>query len=209
LAGNGDGCCHPELMTTWFTADLHLGHRNILTYCNRPFADADAMNHALVEQWNAAVATDDTVWVPGDYAMGPIERTLPLTQLLNGHKILVPGNHDYCWAGHRDLFDEWTERYVDAGFAEVRQGPVVTTVAGTEVSLCHFPYVGDSHGRDRFVSHRPIDVGGWLLHGHVHDTWAQQGRMINVGVDVAGYAPVPAETVANAIAAGPAVRDRW
>lgn len=29
-------------MATWFTADLHLGHRNIIDYCDRPFADVDA-----------------------------------------------------------------------------------------------------------------------------------------------------------------------
>lgn len=37
-------------MTTWFTADLHLGHRNIATYCARPFDDADQMNAELVRR---------------------------------------------------------------------------------------------------------------------------------------------------------------
>ena len=26
-------------MTIWFTADLHLGHQNIIRYCDRPFDD--------------------------------------------------------------------------------------------------------------------------------------------------------------------------
>jgi len=34
-------------MATWFTADLHLGHRNIIDYCDPPFADVEAMNRAL------------------------------------------------------------------------------------------------------------------------------------------------------------------
>jgi len=42
-------------MTTWFTADLHLGHRNIIEYCNRPFADVDEMNRALIANWNQVV----------------------------------------------------------------------------------------------------------------------------------------------------------
>jgi hypothetical protein len=35
-------------VTIWFTADLHLGHRNIVDYCNRPFRDVEAMNDALM-----------------------------------------------------------------------------------------------------------------------------------------------------------------
>lgn len=38
-----------ETMTTWFTADLHLGHCNIIDYCGHPFEDAEAMNRALIE----------------------------------------------------------------------------------------------------------------------------------------------------------------
>ncbi len=63
-------------MATWFTADLHLGHRNIIDYCDRPFADVDAMNRALIDNWNHAVAEDDTVWVVGDFALGKIAETL-------------------------------------------------------------------------------------------------------------------------------------
>jgi calcineurin-like phosphoesterase family protein len=69
--------------------------------------------------------------------------------------------------------------------------------------LCHFPYEGDSQDRDRHLEHRPLDRGGWLLHGHVHDRWRQRGRMINVGVDVHGYRPVAEDAVAALMAGGP------
>ncbi|MCP3936397.1 MAG: hypothetical protein GY708_13605 [Actinomycetia bacterium] len=65
-------------MATWFTADLHLGHSSIIDYCDRPFANVDAMNRALIDNWNHAVAEDDTVWVIGDFALGKIAETLPL-----------------------------------------------------------------------------------------------------------------------------------
>lgn len=68
---------------------------------------------------------------------------------------------------------------------------------------CHVPYHGDSHDRDRHVSHRPADEGGWLLHGHLHNTWLVRERMINVGVDVWDYAPV-AELSLAALVARPA-----
>lgn len=192
-------------MTRWFTADLHLGHTNIIGYCNRPFADTAAMNDGLIDRWNDTVADADTVWVLGDVALGPIDRTLALVDCLAGHKVLVAGNHDRCWAGHGLRAQAWTERYRDAGFEQIHQGAVAVDVdgSGATVTACHFPYQGDSQDDDRYPAYRPVDRGGWLLHGHVHDRWQQRERMINVGVDVWDYRPVNIEVLASLIAAGP------
>lgn len=191
-------------MTTWFTADLHLGHANIIGYSNRPFADVDAMDEALVERWNARVRPDDTVWVLGDVAMGRIDESLPLVARFHGRKLLLAGNHDRCFAGHGERAERWVARYLDAGFAEIHQGTIALDVAGHRVLACHFPYRGDSHDHDRYVHERPTDDGSWLLHGHVHERWRQRDRMINVGVDAWGWAPVDEATIAQLLAAGPA-----
>jgi len=190
-------------MATWFTADLHLGHSNIIEYCDRPFTDVDEMNRALIDNWNEAVAADDTVWVIGDFALGKIADTLRLVAELAGHKILVAGNHDRCWDGHGRRADGWTERYLDAGFAEVIQGSTKIKIGKAKAVLCHFPYRGDSHDHDRFVDQRPIDQGAWLLHGHVHERWAQNGRMINVGVDANNFQPIDEATITERISDGP------
>lgn len=190
-------------MTTWFTADLHLGHTNIIRYCDRPFTEAGAMNRTLIDRWNEVVADDDDVWVLGDFALGRIDDTLPLAGRLRGHKILLAGNHDRCWHGHDRRVDEWTGRYLEAGFDEIVQGTATVDLDGVPVLLCHFPYRGDSHGRDRYLDHRPLDEGAWLLHGHVHERWVQQGRMINVGVDVHDFRPVGAAAIAARVRAGP------
>jgi len=184
-------------LTTWFTADLHFGHANIIGYCDRPFADAEAMNRSLVEAWNEVVGTDDTVWVLGDVALGRIADTLPLVSTLKGRKLLLAGNHDRCWTGHGKRAEGWTERYLDAGFAEVHQDHIQLGVTGRDVLACHFPYRGDSHDNDRYSEHRPPDRGQWLLHGHVHERWRQRDRMINVGVDVWGYRPVSELAIAE------------
>jgi len=193
-------------MTVWFTADLHLGHANILGYCRRPFRDVATMNDELIGRWNDTVSDADTVWVLGDVALGPIDRTLALVHRLAGHKLLLAGNHDRCWAGYGPKGKAWTARYATAGFEEIHQGEVALTIdgAGVEVAASHFPYRGDSHDDDRYPEHRPVDRGGWLLHGHVHDRWRQRGRMINVGVDAWEYRPVSSQTIASLIAAGPA-----
>ncbi len=196
-------------MAVLFTSDLHLGHANVIGYCNRPFDDVEAMDAALVRTWNDHVDDDDTVWVLGDVAMGPIEHSLDLVARLAGTKLLVPGNHDRCWRHGRaarrpgDL-DRWRRRYRSAGFAEIVDDPHELTVAEVPVRLSHFPYDGDSHTADRFVEHRPADDGTWLLHGHVHDAFRQRGRCINVGVDAWGGRPVTADEIERLVVVGPA-----
>jgi len=194
-------------MTVWFTADLHFGHTNIIGYCNRPFSDVATMDEELVRRWNDTVADADTVWVLGDVALGQIDHTLGLVHRLAGRKLLLAGNHDRCWVGNGRRAQAWTGRYLEAGFAEVHQGEMALDIdidgARVGVTACHFPYRGDSHDEDRYLDHRPVDRGGWLLHGHVHDRWRQRGRMINVGVDTWDYRPVNAEVVRALMAAGP------
>jgi calcineurin-like phosphoesterase family protein len=187
-------------MTTWFTADLHLGHRNIIRYCDRPFADVDEMDRALIDRWNEVVADDDEVWVLGDFALGTIAHSLPKAAELAGRKVLVAGNHDRCWSGYGRKAERWVQRYLDAGFDEIRQGTQTMELAGRQVLLCHFPYEGDSQDKDRHVSDRPVDRGQVLLHGHVHERWAVHDRMINVGVDARDFRPISAPDIEHLIA---------
>lgn len=200
-------CSSGRVGTTWFTADLHLGHRNIIRYANRPFADVEAMNEGLVRLWNDTVGADDTVWVLGDVALGPITESLSLVSRLSGRKVLVAGNHDRCWSGHGPRAAEWVDRYREAGFDEIHQGALVVELGTVEVLTCHFPYRGDSQDTDRHQGHRPADRGQWLLHGHVHDQWRQHDRMINVGVDAWGLRPVGEEALSALISGGLADRD--
>ncbi len=164
------------------------------------------MNQALVRRWNDVVAPQDTVWVLGDVALGPIEESLATVGRLRGHKLLIAGNHDRCWAGHGRRARRWVERYAASGFEAIHHGEVTIDVGGVTVTACHFPYRGDSHDHDRYLEHRPADRGQWLLHGHVHERWRQSGRMINVGVDAWSFAPVAEADLAALIAEGPADR---
>jgi len=190
-------------MSTWFTADLHFGHANIIRYCARPFADVEEMNCALIERWNEVVVDGDDVWVLGDVAMGQIAETLPLVGELRGRKLLLTGNHDRCWDGHGRRAEGWEERYLEAGFFEIHHGRIEVDVGASTAVACHFPYRGDSHDHDRYVEQRPVDRGRWLLHGHVHERWRQHGRMINVGTDGWGYRPVSEAQIGQLIAEAP------
>ena len=162
------------------------------------------MDAALAARWSEVVGPDDVVWVLGDVALGPIERSLDRVARLPGTKHLIAGNHDRCWAGHGDevRVRRWRERYHEAGFATIDDWAELE-LDGRTVRLSHLPYRGDSHAEDRFESLRPVDDGTWLLHGHVHETWRQQGHQINVGVDAWGGRPVAATEVIALLDAGP------
>lgn len=183
-------------MTTWWTSDTHFSHANIIRYCDRPFRDVREMNEALVQNWNAIVATDDVVYHLGDLALGQdIELQIALTSRLHGDKRLVPGNHDRIAAsfeGRRDA-DKFRPMYEEAGW-RILPEEFEHTIGGHRVVVSHFPYIGDTQEHDRHVPFRPVDNGLPIVHGHVHTLFAERGRQFNVGVDVRHYVPV-AESV--------------
>jgi calcineurin-like phosphoesterase family protein len=179
---------------TWYTSDPHFDHRNIIKYCDRPYLDVDHMNEMLIVNHNALVAPDDVVYITGDFSLSV--NALRFVHRLNGHLIILGGNHDKFWAGNGAKHQKFILPYHSAGFAQV--WPVGydehhTLTDGTRVAdvhLCHFPFQGDSHDGDRFDKWRPVDDGRIVVHGHVHDAWKVNGRQINVGVDVWEYKPV-------------------
>lgn len=191
-------------MGAFFTADSHFGHARIIDYAARPYRDADTMNRALIDAWNDTVGRGDDVYVLGDFALGHRSRTIPTARLLHGRKFLLPGNHDGCWPGHAGHTNA-RARYLDGGFEQII-APTWITTAGHDVALNHFPYLhggtADQERYDeRYADWRPVDDGGWLLHGHIHQLWRTRGRQINVGVDAWAGRPVPFDTIAAYVAA--------
>lgn len=85
-------------MTTFVCADMHLGHRGIVSFLRpdgskeRPWDNVEEMNEALITNWNSVVRPKDTVIVLGDFVIN--RSALPLAARLNGTKELVMGNHD-------------------------------------------------------------------------------------------------------------------
>lgn len=192
-------------MATFYTADWHINHANIIRLCGRPFYDVADMNAQLIDRHNTKVGPDDRVWVLGDVALGPIAESLALVKEFAGHLILVLGNHDRpfeAWRkGQAEKYQAWADRYLAAGFEAVVPGAVATQLPALgDVLLSHFPYRGDSHDEDRFADQRPHDDGRPLLHGHVHDKWRRHANMLNVGVDVWDFYPVPESEIVRAFA---------
>lgn len=78
----------------FYIADTHFGHKNILQFDHRPFADLYQMEETMVMLWNAAVRKTDTVYILGDFCWGKADEWLRIIRQLNGTKVLIEGNHD-------------------------------------------------------------------------------------------------------------------
>ena len=185
-------------MATFFTSDTHFGHRRIIELCNRPFSDVTEMNEMMVSNWNRVVSPEDTVYHLGDVALGPIEESLGYIKRLNGEKILVVGNHDRPFPpmqrGRMHKVEEWTQRYMDAGFDEVYSNAGLA-LNGYEFRLSHFPYDGDHTNEERYSEYRQPDNGVPLIHGHTHlnsrFSRSKNGTaQVHVGQDAWGFFPV-------------------
>lgn len=177
----------------FITSDTHFSHARIIELAGRPFTSVEEMNAELIRRWNETVAPDDIVLHLGDLALGPIAESLPLTAQLHGHRFLVPGNHDRVSPATQSkrAVERFTPLYEEAGWTILPE-VVSGTRARSRLLASHYPYSGDTQGQDRHPTHRPIDEGRPLLHGHTHDR--ENGPLehqFHVGVDAFGFAPIP------------------
>ena len=63
---------------TFYTADTHFFHANIIKYCNRPYKDPQEMNEAIIANWNAKVPQEGIVYHLGDFSFGGAEDALKI-----------------------------------------------------------------------------------------------------------------------------------
>lgn len=200
----------------YFTSDTHYGHRNIIDFCDRPYSDVHHMDVDLVKRAASTVAVGDELWHLGDVALGYLDDTLTNLARIAVDVTLVAGNHDRCHPYNGARGERFIDLYRDkCNLADlVLTNTRLTLANDVEVQVSHFPYAEsnpkpryDRRGRlvtDKFAQWRPVDDGAWLLCGHVHESWRQHGRMINVGVDAWGGRPVSEEALYELIDSGPA-----
>lgn len=158
----------------YFTADPHLGHANIIKFCNRPFSDVHDMNKTLTKNWNNVVTADDVIYVIGDFCWGNANQYV---HHLNGEIHLVPGGHDRKFRSDRVI--------VEPKLHDI-------TYNGQLIVMCHWAM------RTWDRSH----YGTWHLYGHSHGNLPDDpnSRSFDVGVDVHNYTPISFDQVAAIMA---------
>jgi calcineurin-like phosphoesterase family protein len=139
----------------FYIADCHFGHKNILHFDNRPFADLEQMEEVMVMLWNASVRKGDCVYILGDFCWGKADEWLRLVKQLNGQKVLIEGNHDL---GQYPA--ELKNQFADiAPFKEIVDNG--RDNSGRKVLLSHYPQMFYKHANNPKY---------YMLCGHVHTT---------------------------------------
>jgi len=162
----------------FFTADLHLGHKNIVERdpTRRRFPAAEMHDQAVIANWSAVVREQDSVYVLGDSAFGSKERVHELLHALCGRIFLVRGNHDsgnVDKPGLRARF-EWIKdlHYYRGTWNEEK----------VRIVLCHYPMLfWENSGR-----------GVWHLFGHCHGGAPERKVLaLDIGCSLHEFRPVP------------------
>ena len=159
----------------YFTSDLHLGHRNIIRLCNRPFATIEEMDETLIRNWNAKVTNGDTVYILGDLLFRSEKPAEEYLKQLKGKKHLIIGNHDRDWVKKCNLKD----------FFESVNNLHFISDGKRQMTLCHYPMMSWPHM-----------TRCYMVFGHIHgntdaDYWPlirENDLMLNAGADVNGFA---------------------
>jgi len=162
----------------YFTSDLHLGHKGIITMQNRPFESVEDMNRILLTNYNAVVGKDDTVYILGDICHHmSVNQANSVIARMKGKKYLINGNHD--------------KKYDPALFEDIKDF-MTASLNGRFFALMHYP----------MLSWPKKNSGSIQLHGHIHARmdYNEQNRnegvfRYDVGVDANNFYPVSVKQI--------------
>lgn len=198
-------------MNIWITSDWHIGHFNIIRYCDRPFKTVEEMNETIIKRYNHRVRNEDVCYFLGDNG----EITKEMMTRMNGKKILIVGNHD----------KKSVEHYYNIGFYAVLE--TATLKRGhTTYSLSHYPKTnlwnvmkififytkkmlskGRTFGmiwnrmKKEWNRYRNIPKADWYLCGHRHKKKPiSDGKNIDCGVDGNDFYPISIKRIEQLIA---------
>lgn len=167
-------------MQYWITSDYHLGHFNIIKYCNRPFTTIEEMNETIIRNHNSRVKEDDVIFHIGDFCFkgsdtskpgeGELTKAQQYEKQLKGKIIFIQGNHDSnnsCKTCIRNMS---------------------INLGGHDLFLVHDP--------ENFNLRYEINLVGhvhekWKIRNAIKDNYTHKDRfLINVGVDVWDFMPI-------------------
>jgi calcineurin-like phosphoesterase family protein len=171
-------------MSVYFTADLHLGHKGIISHSNRIdpatgslFSSVEAMDSCIISRYNARVSPSDVCYIVGDVIFSNPDKYLPL---LNGTKILILGNHDYAFK--RSELNPFFSKICEALEVKVK-------LNSTKQSIYLHHYACRVWNKHHY--------GAWHLYGHSHGTLPPSGLSFDCGVDTNQYYPYSLSDVAT------------
>ena len=183
---------NPEKL--FFTSDQHFNHKNIISFCNRPYSSIQEMNNSLIENWNKVVPKDAVIFIIGDLIFSMNKFSIRnLCNKLNGDTFyFIFGNHDKS-----KFFVNLPNNFKILSDIVYLAITVNNTYYGQYV-LSHYP----------LYTFQGIDRNVINLHGHIHsgknshagfDTKFKSNFHYDIGVDNNNYAPVSLKTINDII----------
>ena len=168
----------------WFTSDLHIGHKNVIEYANRPFTSVEEMDATIINNWNLFIAPEDTVYVLGDVVFLKLHEAVEKVSALNGHKHLIFGNHDKPLK-KKQAFLGLFESSRD--YAELKIADKDAKDGVQRIVLLHYA----------MKIWNKSQHGAWHLYGHSHGSLPDDPHALSldVGVDAWDMKPVSYDQV--------------
>lgn len=159
----------------FFIADEHYAHANVIGFNDRPFADIEEMDEALIANHNSVVKKGDIVIHAGDfcrykryYDKHPNHKDVAsYINRLNGTHVFLKGSHDY-WMPRNKSIQIW-EKMID----------------GHYLVVCH--YAMHTWARSHFNS--------WHLYAHSHKDLKLSGKRHCISVENTNYFPLSFDQV--------------
>lgn len=176
--------------TNFVTADTHFGHAKAIAKFDRPFANVEAMDTALIDSINQTVGVDDTLFHLGDF-VGPQPKDRSRIAHACTMRESIACKNIVLVRGNQDPKDD---AQFDALFLSVHELlSLFVENTNERIVLAHYAqHVWQ--GRHSGALH---------LYGHTHGTIAEHGRSTDVGVDCWNYAPQPLGAVMAMLLARP------
>jgi len=135
---------------TFYIADCHFDHNNVIYFDNRPFSNIKEMNETLINNWNEVVSKNDIVYVLGDFIWSKESNWANILESLKGQIVLIRGNHD------AKSISSNTKKY----FADIKEYKEIVD-GKNKVIMCHYLII--FYKKDYLEDY-------YMLFGHVHKT---------------------------------------
>lgn len=139
-------------MSNRFIADLHLGHKNVLSFDNRKFTSIEEHDETIIKNWNNKVDSGDDIYILGDISWHKPSKTIEILKSLKGNKHLIIGNHDKKLIKNKEFREK---------FVEITDYKELILPNKKGIVLSHYPI-------PCFNKHY---YGWYHLYGHVHNSF--------------------------------------
>ena len=157
----------------FFTADLHFGHKNIITMTKRKFGSIEEHDDFIINNINSVVGVGDYLYILGD--LGFHKNFMELL----GHLSRINCKNIHIIKGNHDNLNDLIQLKRDHVIADVKEMKTVQK-GRYHIFCCHYPM------REWPGFYR----GYYHAHGHCHATLKPYEKSMDVGVDNTDFIPI-------------------